>query len=64
MKRLLKISFDSLFFSLMPIIQWFLLGLLVDKNLINVFSITYPLQFIYSFIRSIFGVAPNIQVLK
>ncbi len=64
MKRLLKISFDSLFFSLMPIIQWFLLGLLVEKNLINVFSITYPLQFIYSFIKSVFGVAPNIQAEK
>ena len=51
MKRLLKISFDSLFFSLMPILQWFLLGLLIDKNLINVFSITYPLQFMYSLIK-------------
>lgn len=64
MKRLLKISFDSLFFSLMPIIQWFLLGLLVDKDLINVFSLTYPLQFVYSLIKSIFGVAPNIQAEK
>ncbi len=64
MKRLLKISFDSLFFSLMPIIQWFLLGLLIDKNLINVFSLTYPLQFVYSLIKSIFGVAPNIQAEK
>lgn len=64
MKRLLKISFDSLFFSLMPILQWFLLGLLVDKDLINVFSLTYPLQFIYSLIKSIFGVAPNIQAEK
>ena len=64
MKRLLKISFDSLFFSLMPILQWFLLGLIIDKNLINVFSITYPLQFMYSLIKSIFGVAPNIQAEK
>lgn len=64
MKRLLKISFDSLFFSLMPILQWFLLGLLIDKNLINVFFITYPLQFMYSLIKSIFGVAPNIQAEK
>ena len=35
MKRLLKISFDSLFFSFIPIISWFILGMLVDKNLIN-----------------------------
>ena len=60
MKRLLKISFDSLFFSFVPIISWFALGILVDKNLINVFTLTYPLQFIYSLIKSIFGVSPNI----
>ena len=60
MKRLLKISFDSLFFSFIPIISWFILGMLVDKHLINVFTLTYPLQFIYSLIKSIFGISPNI----
>lgn len=64
MKRLLKISFDSLVFSLIPIIQWFVLGLFVDSNLINVFSVTYPLQFIYSLLKSAFGISPNIYALK
>lgn len=64
MKRLLKISFDSLVFSLIPIIQWFVLGLFVDSNLINVFSLTYPLQFIYSLLKSAFGISPNIYALK
>lgn len=60
MKRLLKISFDSAFFSFIPILSWFVLGLLVDKNLINCFTITYPIQFIWALLRSIFGVCPNI----
>lgn len=64
MKRLLKISFDSLFFSLIPIIQWFVLGLSIDSNLINVFSLTYPLQFIYCLLKSAFGISPNIYALK
>lgn len=60
MKRLLKVSFDAAFFSFIPILSWFVLGLLVDKNLINVFSLTYPFQFIWTLLRSIFGVGPNI----
>lgn len=60
MKRLLKISLDTLIFSLVPVLSWFALSLLVDKNLINVFTLTYPIQFIYSILLSIFGVGPNI----
>jgi hypothetical protein len=48
MKRLLRISFDSFIISFIPIIAWFMLGLTVDSNLINVFTITYPIQFIWS----------------
>ena len=40
MKRLLRISFNSAIFSLIPILSWFMLGLLVDKNLVNVFIST------------------------
>ena len=47
MKRLLRISFDLSLLSFIPIILWFLLGIIVDKNLINIFTLTYPLQFIY-----------------
>ena len=41
MKRLLKISFDLSLLSFIPIISWFLLGIIVDKNLINIFTLTY-----------------------
>ena len=64
MKRLLKVSFDALIFSFIPILSWFMLGLLVDENLVNVFSLTYPIQFIWAMMRSIFGVGPNIYKEK
>lgn len=64
MKRLLRISFDSAIFSLIPILSWFMLGLLVDKNLINVFTLTYPLQFIWALMKSIFATGANISKEK
>ena len=60
MKRLTRISFNNVIFSFIPVLQWFLLGILVDKNLANVFTLTYPIQFIYSVFYSVFGVGPNI----
>lgn len=41
MNRLLRIGFDThtLVTSVTPILGWFLLGILVDKNLINIFSL-------------------------
>ena len=38
MKRLLRISLDSAVFSFIPVLSWFALGLIVDKNLSNVFT--------------------------
>lgn len=64
MKRLLRISFNSAIFSLIPILSWFMLGLLVDKNLINVFTLTYPLQFIWALMKSIFATGANISKEK
>lgn len=64
MKRLLRISFNSAIFSFIPILSWMLLGILVDNNLSNVFSLTYPLQFIYAMLLSIFGVGANICSVK
>ena len=64
MKRLFRVSFDILITSIIPIISWFLLGILVDENLINVFSLTYPIQFIYALMKSIFGVGANISKEK
>lgn len=64
MKRLLKISFDLSLLSFIPIISWFLLGIIVDKNLINIFTLTYPLQFIYYILKSIFSTGANINKEK
>lgn len=64
MQRLLKISFDQALLSLTPILSWFLLSIIVDKNLINVFTITYPLQCIYGIVRSPFAVGANIHKSK
>ena len=48
----------------MPIVSWFCLGLLIDKNLVNVFTLTYPLQFIYALLKSIFATGANISKEK
>jgi len=64
MKRLLRIGFNSAIFSFIPILSWMLLGVLVDSNLSNVFSLTYPLQFIYSMLISVFAVGANICCVK
>ncbi len=64
MNRLLRIGFDTLLTSVTPILGWFLLGILVDKNLINIFSLIYPMQFIISGIRSIFGTGANISAIR
>lgn len=64
MKRLLRISFDLSLLSFIPIISWFLLGIIVDKNLINIFTLTYPLQYIYHIIKSIFSTGASISKEK
>lgn len=64
MKRLLRIASNSAIFSFIPILSWFCLGLLVDKNLVNVFTLTYPLQFIWALLKSIFATGPNISKEK
>ncbi len=64
MNRLLRISFDTLLKSVTPILSWFLLGILVDKNLINIFSLIYPMQFVISAIKSIFGTGANISAIR
>ncbi len=64
MKRLLRISFNSAIFSLIPILSWLMLGLLLDNNLVNVFTLTYPLQFIWALMKSIFATGSNISKEK
>lgn len=64
MKRLLRVSFDILITSLVPIISWFLLGIILDNNLINVFTLTYPLQCVMGIIIALFGVGANISIYR
>ena len=64
MKRLLKISFDLALLSFIPILSWFCLSLIIDKNLINIFTLTYPMQFIWYILKSIFSTGANISKEK
>lgn len=64
MKRLLRVGFDTALLSFIPILSWFLLSIIVDKNLINVFTITYPIQFITCMFKSAFSVGSNISKEK
>lgn len=64
MNRLLRVGLDTLFTSVTPILGWFLLGILVDKNLINIFTLIYPMQFVISAIQSILGTGANISAIK
>lgn len=64
MKRLLRISLDILVTSIVPIASYFLLGILIEPDLINIFSLTYPIQFIMSIYKSLFGVGANVYAYK
>lgn len=64
MNKLFRVSFDTLLTSITPIMGWFLLGILVDKNLINIFSLIYPMQFVIGSIKSIFGTGANISAIR
>ncbi len=64
MKRLLKISFDLALLSFIPVLSWFCLSLIIDKNLINIFTLTYPIQFIWYILKSIFSTGANINKEK
>lgn len=64
MNRMLRVSLDIFVTSVVPIAQCFLIGILLDANLINVFSLTYPLQFVTVLLKSIFGTGANILACK
>lgn len=64
MQRLLRIGFNKFVFSFIPILVWFLIGIILDPKLANVFSLTYPMQFIYQILLSIFATGANINETK
>lgn len=64
MNRLLRISFNTLLNSLLPVVMWILLSYIVSKDIARIFSITYSFQFIFSLIVAIFGTGPNVTAQK
>lgn len=64
MKRLLRVSFDIFISSVTPILTWFLLSITLDKKLINVFTLTYPLQCLSGILTAIFGMGARICIYK
>lgn len=65
MKRLLNVASGLFFLSIFPILSWILLGItLNDTNISNVFSLTYPMQFVWGIIITFFGTAVNIKKYK
>ena len=64
MKRLFRISLDTLISSLMSILIWFVLSLTIDKKLINIFTLTFPIQYVSSILLSIFATGANISKEK
>lgn len=64
MKRLIQISFDTLLLSIIPIVIWNVLGLILIKDLVVTFSITYSIQFLFFIFYYIFAVGPNITAEK
>ena len=64
MARLLRISLDILLMSALPIVMWILLGVIINKDITNVFTITYPIQFIIILLISIFGTGANVNQTK
>ncbi|MBR3269710.1 hypothetical protein IKG07_00420 [Candidatus Saccharibacteria bacterium] len=64
MQRLLRISFNNFVFSLVPIVVWFVIGLIIDSRFVNIFSLTYPMQYICLILVALFSTAPNINETK
>jgi len=64
MKRAIKLAIGYSMHSLIPIISWWIWGILKDPDYVSVFTLTYPLQFIWSTILLIFGYGFQTYVLK
>lgn len=45
-------------------VSWLLLGITLDTRLVNIFSLTYPLQFVYGVLVSVFATGANIKAEK
>ena len=48
----------------MPIVMWIVLGIVVRSEIANVFSLIYPLQYVWLILLNLFAVGPNITARK
>ena len=64
MKRLLRVGFDYALSSIFPLSTWVVLSIVLDSRLMNVFSLTYPFQFISSLLSNVFSTGANISGVK
>ena len=45
----------------MPLLLWFILGAIIDKSLVNINALFYPLFFIFAIITTVFSTGANIS---
>ena len=61
MKRLYRIGGSIFFLSIFSVLTWIVLGITLSPEISNVFSVTYPVQFISLLLLSFFGKASYIR---
>ena len=65
LKRIFRIGSGLFVYSIIPILSWIVLGLVKgDARIENVFSITYPMGFVWSIAVSFFATGANIRANK
>lgn len=65
MKRLFRIGSGLFIYSIVPIASWLVLAVVLgDSRISNVFSITYPIQFVWAILKQFFGTGANIRKEK
>lgn len=64
MKRLCQMGFDTLLTSFLPILMWMILGMTIDKSLVNVFMLIYAIQFLALLCTEFFAVGANMYASR
>lgn len=64
MNKLFRISFDMFLATIAHLLGWFLVALFIDKDLVNMTLLTYPLWFIVCAINCICGTGANISAIR
>lgn len=61
MKKLLQIALGLFMFSIFPMITWLVLGATINESIVNVYSLTYPAQFLWLILKAVFSSGANIK---